>query len=974
MNSFRSQRGNAMMVVLILSIALLIVSAAFFRSMTVTRRLSHRSELLLQAREGGEAALGYATAELNKNATSLASLGEDPLPTFTLGTPDQNFLAGSGTNTNIVASSLGVKVGMISQNKKDMNLYANDPAYAGDQSAGVKLAVRSGLIYAKASAKDPLTGLLTTSYLSGVVQVREQTWLNFGMFYNMDMEFYAGATMDVKGAVHTNADLFLCAAGATTSFYQKITSAGHIYRGFKYLATGYNVDGTAKGFANVTSGTGALSAGTTGSANDGHGGGTVKVSTDGTLGGMITSSPTMDCLGSTTNPTTNNATWTALQADPATYNKNVLDMSMAVTKFTPPDLPLYVPEDYSTTAVTELRNHGYAMLEPQLPATDNTRYYGRKTDQVENLKFSALAGWTIVVEDLDLVGGGVTTLAASENGYAIPWKLVWYEGATVATQPLSKTNLPKRDATTRVNTSYSIDPFAKNDEVDFSTDLTNVALKMRRNLKALLRDAIVVVPYRDSGAGVGTFGTGAKTVTITGYPVNTAAADAVDCVFTPSGTTTRYNQPAGKYPDLNTADTATYWPILGRTTATPTYGANLKYPNNGTASSVGTEGNLNQTVTRYSGIYNRRQGYKSDFTNVNDALKGATHVVYIDLQKLNWIMNQSALWNHPVSGTAIYKFDESFTNLIYIDLPSAPQDTARFLLTASDKVCPAAKPSATVPGYAVLLDNGARLPRLPYDNTLRTPGLTIASNGPIYIRGNFNADGLTGTGDSVNPDTGSNDSLWYSSTHSDTEEIPAMIAADAVMFVTEIFNTKLSAQDSATANIAQNGDNGGAAAGALGVSTVKWNNYKDNGITTTPYFQEISAALILGLTPTIPWYYSTGRTSPSPIYANAVFNYSGGVNNLPRFAEKYVTSGGNAITVRYRGSLAALFESEVADGVWAEGKHGYWFSPPTRDWGYLAYFAEGMYPPGTPVIRSTRLIAIRDITKAEYDTGPAQQP
>lgn len=199
-----------------------------------------------------------------------------------------------------------------------------------------------------------------------------------------------------------------------------------------------------------------------------------------------------------------------------------------------------------------------------------------------------------------------------------------------------------------------------------------------------------------------------------------------------------------------------------------------------------------------------------------------------------------------------------------------------------------------------------------------------------------------------------------------------MIAADAVTFVTEAYNPKLSAQDGATADQAREGNNGnGALPGSVGK---RWNGYKDDTTVTSDYFQEISAAIITGLTPTIPWYYSSGRTG-APV-ANLTLNYSGGVNNLPRFAEKMTntSSGSNKIKVRYRGSMAALFESEVADGIWPEGKHGYWYSAPERDWGYLAYFAEGMYPPGTPVIRSTRLIAIRDISKSEYDVTTVPQP
>lgn len=961
-NQFNSPRGNALLVVLLFCLALLIVSAAFFRSMSTSRLVAHKSELLLQAREGAEAALGYASADLNRKATSLAALSDNPLSGFTLTTAELNNLASSGTKNNLLASSIEVKPGKLSASKTDMILNANDPAYAGDQSAGLKLAVRSGLIYAKATAKDAITGALTTSYISGIVQVREQTWLNYGMFYNMDMEFFPGKPMDVTGAIHTNADLFLSSDGSTASFYQKVTAAGHIYKGVKYNAKGYNADGSLTGFEKK-SGTG----GPFDSSTDGKGTGKPYITYDGT--NLLEMTATWDCLGTKTNPTDNLATWTGHEN--TDWKKYVMDVSLNVEKFSPPGLPLYVPENFSTKTTTELRNHGYAMIEPQLPATDNRRYYGRKTSDVENLKFSALAGMTIVVEDLDLAADATAAgfydatasaaVTASNNGKAIPWKLVWYDGATLATQPLSKENLPSRDGTTKLPIQHVIDPFARNDEVDFVTDNT-ITVTMRRNLKTLLRDAIVVVPYHDSGGGAASFGTGTTAVNISTYPAAVSFTPNV-----PAGTfNTRYNQPAGAYPALNTADATTYNPInYGKATAgydaTGATGTD-RYPDSGKALAAGSRGELglNQTLNIYSGIYDRRQGYNQT-TATNDALKGAMHMVYINLQKLNWIINHSELWTHPTApNPPIYKFDESYTNMIYVDLPSKAKDATRFALADSDKVCPAASPTATKPGYCVLLDKGARLPRLPYNESIRTPGFTIATNGPLYTRGNYNADGISTTGDSVVPDTGSTHTNWYSLDNPTANEMPAMVAADAVTFLTEAFLPKNSNKGLST-------DATKPLVGANGNGTEKrYNGYDDDTTTTTSNFLEVSTALITGLTSTIPHYYTTGNTTAT--YTNPVFSYSGSVNNLPRFQESL------GITVRYRGSMAALYESEVANAYFIQGKHGYWFAPPTRDWGYHSYLAAGMYPPGTPVIRSTRLIAIQDLTASQYTTGPAQPP
>lgn len=941
---WRSSRGNALVAVLIFCMALLIMSTAFFRSMGSNRRISHRSELLMQSREGAEAALSFALSELNKRATSLASISDDPLSGYTLSTDEKDYLSSSSAQNNLVASSIELKAGKISAAKTDMTLYDNDPAYSGDPSAGLTLAVRSGLVYGKASAKDPVTGSIHTSYVSGIVQVREQTWLNYGMFYNMDMEFYPGKPMDIKGAVHTNADLYLSSAGSVVNFYRKVTAAGHIYRGFKYCAKDFNADGTLTGFESKTGFTG---------INNGEGSGKVFISKDGsTLVEMTTS---MDCLGTKTKPSDNTTAWVTLQK--STWNKYVMDVSLSVEKFTPPGLPLYIPENLKT-ADTELRNHAYAMIEPQLPATDNKRYYGRKNDEAENLKFSALAGLTIVVEDLDLsadstagdlyVAGATDVLTASKNGYAIPWKLVWYDGETIATQPINKENLPNRDGTTKLPIAHVIDPFARNDEVDKGYD-NSVTVTMRRNLKALLRDAIVVVPYRDSGATSSTFGTGTTAVTISAYPATVS--------FTPGMGHTRYNQPAGAWPILNTTDTATYNALYygqaaASFTPTPTGTVLIRYPDYAAPTAAASAGKLNDITVAYSGHYDRRQGYKKS-TATNDGLKGAQHMVYINLQKLNWILNNSKLWENPATNVPIYKFDESYTNLIYVDLPSKAKDTTRFALSASDKICPALSPTTTKPGYAVILEKGARLPRLTYNESLRTPGFTLATNGPLYIKGNFNADGVSGTGDSILPDSTS----WYSSTYPNANEMSAMVAADAVTFVTEGYSLKLSNKGLST-------DATKPTVGANGAGTVKQlDGFAGTTTATSANFQEISTAIICGLVPTIPYNYTQMP------YTNQTLTYSGSVNNLPRFLESL-----GSITVRYRGSMAALFESEVSNGPFFEGPHSFWFSPPTRDWGYHQYLAAGKYPPGTPVLRTTRLISMEDITSAQYAAGPAQLP
>lgn len=121
-------------------------------------------------------------------------------------------------------------------------------------------------------------------------------------------------------------------------------------------------------------------------------------------------------------------------------------------------------------------------------------------------------------------------------------------------------------------------------------------------------------------------------------------------------------------------------------------------------------------------------------------------------------------------------------------------------------------------------------------------------------------------------------------------------------------------------------------------------NWKDansaaNDTANPPAFTEISAALTVG------------------VVKSAGNKYSGGLENYPRLLEQW-----NGTTLRIRGSLTALYESRYATGSWS----GSYYSVPTRDWGFSAIFSGGVYPPGTPVLRSYRRINFRVISESEY--------
>lgn len=121
----------------------------------------------------------------------------------------------------------------------------------------------------------------------------------------------------------------------------------------------------------------------------------------------------------------------------------------------------------------------------------------------------------------------------------------------------------------------------------------------------------------------------------------------------------------------------------------------------------------------------------------------------------------------------------------------------------------------------------------------------------------------------------------------------------------------------------------------------KSNKSMSNRIATDT---EVSAAILTGLV-------LSGESGSA--------RYSGGVENFPRFLENW-----SGKSLRIRGSMVALFESEVGTRAWGYGDV---YSPPNRDWGFHLKFAEGYLPPGTPNTRRYRAVDFQLVDKATYE-------
>ncbi|MFA5256907.1 MAG: hypothetical protein WC360_02045 [Opitutales bacterium] len=140
------------------------------------------------------------------------------------------------------------------------------------------------------------------------------------------------------------------------------------------------------------------------------------------------------------------------------------------------------------------------------------------------------------------------------------------------------------------------------------------------------------------------------------------------------------------------------------------------------------------------------------------------------------------------------------------------------------------------------------------------------------------------------------------------------------------------------------------AADSIVILSVNWNDAnsaKGMSSRVASTQTEVSAAILTGLVPSDK---------------NNNNAYSGGVENFPRFLEDWNT------TLRYRGSMVALFESEVSRDIWGQSDV---YDAPNRNWGFNTLFANGLYPPGTPNTRTYRRVNFHNLSEAEWATALA---
>jgi hypothetical protein len=196
-------------------------------------------------------------------------------------------------------------------------------------------------------------------------------------------------------------------------------------------------------------------------------------------------------------------------------------------------------------------------------------------------------------------------------------------------------------------------------------------------------------------------------------------------------------------------------------------------------------------------------------------------------------------------------------------------------------------------------------------SNLPAGGLTIASENPVYVQGNYNATvGTVANG--VEPNE----------TH-----LPAAILADSITLLSNAWNDSLSFQ------WPNNAITFGAGAGRLAASTA----YR--------------FAAVSGKSLSFP-YPTTG----TPQF---LFGTDGGVGNFLRLLEDWRQG---PQYVRYRGSIVSLFISRQATGTYKYSTRVYDYA--TRKFVFDDDFLlPALLPPGTPMFRDVNTLTFRQLLR-----------
>lgn len=370
----RRRRSAALFLVLIIVTVLGLAAASLSRLSIAQMRYNEQHRLWLEARAAAETAVDFGVAQLRLRwAERTAFPSGELLPgNQPLRRPDEMLALYEGTR--VVGDSLAI-VGTEVSDGRWMYIDADDPANFRDPQRGKLVFVREVRVLGRARALDEGRGMEQVAYAQQVLQVRDAPLFTHAIFYNMDLEFHPGPSMDMLGPVHSNADIWVqCVSGLR--FHDGMTATGDIFHGTKFDGGRHQVGpveikGPEGRWVEMYKG-----------------------------GGRWNDSSYVDSrMGEK---------WRETATD--RWDGNVKSGDHDVPRLDVVAIDGYVEDDVDTPQ-DETENHGYALIEPQLPNT----HPGYKGRDVQRVQYSYKAGLVLKVEE-NTGGGGPEEGKSEDDG------------------------------------------------------------------------------------------------------------------------------------------------------------------------------------------------------------------------------------------------------------------------------------------------------------------------------------------------------------------------------------------------------------------------------------------------------------------------------------------------------------------------------------------------------------------------------
>lgn len=239
--SLRSARGSALVTVMLFSFALILIVSSILGYSLNERRLNHREAQRLEARNAAEALSEYAFAQIRQTIETRTDFTPSRFSSnqAAIRQPPSSFWNGS-TVVTTGASAPELFVGPIVPitNNSTTDLYFfdyNDPNHEFEPLKA-RYAFRYDIkVISKATVNPPAGGAggPQTCYLTQTLSARASPLFSHAIFYNMDLEFMPGATMNIVGPIHTNGRLYVrsqsTSASVSLNFTSQVTTAKGLY-------------------------------------------------------------------------------------------------------------------------------------------------------------------------------------------------------------------------------------------------------------------------------------------------------------------------------------------------------------------------------------------------------------------------------------------------------------------------------------------------------------------------------------------------------------------------------------------------------------------------------------------------------------------------------------------------------------------------------------------------------------------------